>query len=76
MKTLEPIYQEAGKRIVGWRKHRGLSQAQLAEKIGLTRASLTNIEVGKQRVQIHTLVKICRALDIGMAAIVSADMGF
>lgn len=32
-----------------WRKHRGLTQDQLAERIGLDRAYLSKIESGKRR---------------------------
>lgn len=32
-----------------WRKHRGLSQEQLAERIGMNRAYLSKIESGKRR---------------------------
>jgi transcriptional regulator with XRE-family HTH domain len=32
-----------------WRKHRGLTQDQLAERIGMDRAYLSKIESGKRR---------------------------
>jgi transcriptional regulator with XRE-family HTH domain len=32
-----------------WRKHKGLSQDQLAERIGMNRAYLSKIESGKRR---------------------------
>ena len=32
-----------------WRKHRGLSQEHLAERIGMNRAYLSKIESGKRR---------------------------
>ena len=32
-----------------WRKHRGLTQDQLAERIGIARSYLTKIECGKRR---------------------------
>jgi len=32
-----------------WRKHRGLTQDQLAERIGINRAYLSKIESGKRR---------------------------
>lgn len=32
-----------------WRKHRGLTQEQLAERIGITRSYLTKIERGDRR---------------------------
>ncbi|HLI67554.1 MAG TPA: helix-turn-helix transcriptional regulator [Caulobacteraceae bacterium] len=35
--------------IRAWRKHRGLTQAQLAERIGIDRSYLSNIETGRRR---------------------------
>jgi transcriptional regulator with XRE-family HTH domain len=32
-----------------WRKHRGLTQEQLAERIGITKSYLSKIEGGKKR---------------------------
>lgn len=32
-----------------WRKHRGLTQEQLAERIGITKSYLSKIESGKKR---------------------------
>lgn len=32
-----------------WRKHRGLNQQQLAERIGITKSYLSKIEGGKRR---------------------------
>ena len=35
--------------IRAWRKYRGLTQAQLAERIGIDRSYLSNIETGRRR---------------------------
>lgn len=45
------------------RKGRGMSQAELAAKSGLERTSITNIEIGNQRLGVDKLVKIADALD-------------
>jgi transcriptional regulator with XRE-family HTH domain len=39
----------SGHFIKQWRKHRGLTQDQLAERIGIDRAYLSKIESGKRR---------------------------
>ena len=45
------------------RRRKGMSQSVLAETTGLTRGSVCNIEVGRQRAQIETLYAIAEALD-------------
>ena len=41
-----------------------LSQFDLAEKLGMSRASIVNIECGRHRIQIHVLFQIARILGI------------
>lgn len=66
-----PVRQHEGSRdIYGWigreiatrRLDSGLSQAELADLIGLTRTSISNIEKGRQKMLVHTLVQIAESL--------------
>lgn len=45
------------------RKSLGLTQATLAKVVGKSRASIANIEAGRQDVSWHLLVKFMYALD-------------
>jgi DNA-binding Xre family transcriptional regulator len=45
------------------RIEKNISQEEFAEKIGLTRTSIVNIESGRQTLGLKYLEKICRALD-------------
>lgn len=45
-----------------WRKHRGLTQEQLAEAVGMTASSVSQIETGKQGFTDTTLHAIAEAL--------------
>lgn len=56
------LYQEIGKRIKSIRKSKGWTQEDLGELVGLTRTSITNVELGRQRIQIHVLYKFAVAL--------------
>lgn len=58
------VYKVMGKLIRARRKKIGLSQSALAERINLTRTSITNIEQGRQKIQVHTLCEIAKALDV------------
>lgn len=56
------IYRDFGKKIADFRNSHNLTQAQLARQIGLSRASLANIERGEQRVYLHQLLALSAAL--------------
>ena len=51
-----------GPTIKALRRQSGLTQAQLAERCGLERTSITNIEKGHQQLTEHTMVRIAEAL--------------
>ena len=52
------VYQMVGERVRAERKRQRITQDELASSIGLTRTSITNIEKGRQKVLLHTLVQI------------------
>lgn len=47
------------------RRQRGWSQATLAERLGVTRTTITNIEHGTQGVTLLTFVRLAEQLDLG-----------
>jgi transcriptional regulator with XRE-family HTH domain len=63
MSDLE-IYRLIGSRIAARRKELRMKQVEVATQIGLTRASLANIEKGRQRVMLHQIYRIAEALRI------------
>jgi transcriptional regulator with XRE-family HTH domain len=58
------IYVRIGRELRNHREQRRLSQARLAETVGLRRTSLVNIEAGRQRLPLHVLYALCNALEI------------
>jgi transcriptional regulator with XRE-family HTH domain len=58
------LYSEFGARLAAARKRLRWSQADLASKLSLSRTSVTNLECGRQPVQIHTLYQIADLLQI------------
>jgi len=58
------IYRNLGIRIKGLRGSLGLTQDQLAKQVGISRASLANIERGKQQVLVHHLFAIAESLQL------------
>ena len=62
--SLEKFHQEVGSLI---KLRRGkMSQAKLAQAIGLTRTSVNNIEHGRQRILLDTLLMISDILNVKM----------
>lgn len=64
MDQVQKVYTTVGERIALARRQRGLTQEALANEIDLTRASVTNIELGRQKLQLHTLLEIARVLEV------------
>jgi transcriptional regulator with XRE-family HTH domain len=62
MKDRDRYYRQLGSKIRETREAEGLTQAQLAESVGLSRTSVTNIESGRQRLLIDQFESICTAL--------------
>lgn len=50
--------------LVTWRKLRGLTQAQLADRAGVSRDTLSRLENGTGGVSLETLVRTLRALGL------------
>ncbi len=55
-------YREIGYRITIAREEAGLNQKDLAERLGISQATLSNYEKGKRRVYLPQLQKIAEEL--------------
>lgn len=60
-KPIEPVYRQFGSKLESMRMALGLSQAELAKRVKLTRASVSNIEAGKQRVLLADVERFATA---------------
>jgi len=67
-KQLQPhedsIYRAAGVRVKHFRDRKKLSQTAVAKACGLTPSSVSSIEAGRQRLQLHGLFAVAAALDV------------
>ena len=69
MGTDKELYLCIGERVRQARDAAGLTQSDLAERVCLTRTSITNIERARQSVQLHTLYAIAEALEVSVHAL-------
>ena len=57
-------YRQLGLNIAYYRKSKGLSQNQLAEKIDISRTHMSRIETADCAVSLDIIFEICKALEI------------
>lgn len=48
----------------GWRRLRGLTQAQLADRAGVSRSTVSRLETGDGGVSLENLLRVLRALGV------------
>jgi len=60
---IEPEGITIGALVTSARKAKGLTQLELAHMVGLSRASVANIETNRQDTTISTITAIAKALD-------------
>lgn len=58
------FYEEVGRRLRQARTDADLTQQQLADKVGVSRASVANIEAGRQPFLLHVLNGFAAALEV------------
>lgn len=73
--TVEVLMVTVGKRIRALREMHELTQADLAKTLGLARTSITNLEAGRQIIQLATLEALASTFDVTIAALLGeADL--
>ncbi|HOJ13740.1 MAG TPA: helix-turn-helix transcriptional regulator [Deltaproteobacteria bacterium] len=55
-------FKEIGRKIQLAREEKGLTQAELAQELGMTQAGLSNYELGKRRLYLNQIERIARVL--------------
>lgn len=68
---IDELYNQFGQRLKRFRCAAKLTQAQVAERVGLTRTSITNIEHGRQHLMLHQLVLLAAAVSVSPTQLLS-----
>jgi transcriptional regulator with XRE-family HTH domain len=72
-KDAEKYLKSLGERIVSLRKRQGLTQVQLAEKLGTEHAQIGRLERGETNSTIIILRRIAKELGISVSELVNVD---
>ena len=56
------LYRRLGRAVADRRREIGLTQSAVADKLGLSRASIANLENGRQRIMVHQLFALTNVL--------------
>jgi len=67
---MEEFYRLFGERVREAREALGISQHQLSVRVGVSRASVANIERGAQRVALHQWLEFAAALNVDPSSLV------
>ena len=71
--SLNLSQKQIGQRIMELRKTKGLSQEDLAKSIGMSRPSLTQIELGNRNIEIFELHRLSMVLEFSLDEFLSQD---
>jgi len=73
MTTMESIYLKVAGKIRRARARSKVSVGELAAKSGMSRSNLNMIELGQQRISIHHLFEVAKALKVPVRDLLPAD---
>ena len=64
MSSHNSIYSAFGIRLRKLRQEKGITQENLANKVSYKRTTITNIELGNQKVLLHQVIELAEALEV------------
>jgi transcriptional regulator with XRE-family HTH domain len=70
----DEFYAELGSKIRQRRDAIGMTQSTLAAKAGVSRTSITNMELGGQTILVHQLLNIAKALKVAPATLIPKEV--
>lgn len=71
----EAFFKELGARVAQGRKARGLTQVQLAERLGIAQQTLAHYEVGRLRIAADMLPLLAEILDLSIDELLTGQAG-
>lgn len=71
--TEDTLQSIIGGNVAKYRDSAGLTQAQLAELVGISTSFISRVERGQKMMKVHTLYAMARALNVSCDALLNAD---
>lgn len=68
--SVQGLYVAIGENVRHYRNQARMTQLELAREVDLTRASIANLETGRQRILLHTAFDLARALNVSVDCLV------
>lgn len=72
----DPHYIETIARLRAIREHQGISQSELAKRLGKPQSFVSKIETYERRMDLIEALEICRALGVGIQAIIPTELRY
>ena len=73
MTDFDEIYRGVGRKIRQTRENQHLSQDSLAQRLGISRTSMVNIEAGRQHTPLHVLWQIAELLGTDLTQLIPTN---
>ena len=70
MTDFDEIYRGVGRKLRQTRENQHLTQESLAQRLGISRTSMVNIEAGRQRAPLHLLWQIAELLETKLTLLI------
>ena len=67
------LLRKIGSRVLRRRKALGLTQQELADRLGIAATNISSIERGEQNLTIRTLAKLADVLDVSVGELVTGQ---
>lgn len=74
VEAIEPLYISIGCRLRDERLVAGWTQSEVAGWVGLSRASIANVETGRQRLMLHQLVTYADVMSVPLGELMSVAL--
>ena len=74
IEKIEPVYVAIGQRVLDERNRAGWTQQDLACQVGLSRTSIANAELGRQRLMLHQIMMLADVFGVSVGELVGLSI--
>ncbi len=71
---MQRCYIDIGTRVLEERMRAGWTQHDLACQVGMSRASIANVELGRQRLMLHQIIDLAAVLSVPLGHLLGVEL--